>query len=96
MKKTLATLAALMFVAFASPVDATHSAECQPHIQYIPADSEETSYPVYVTVDELNSGDYLFSIWIYAESNGQTGIQRDDDYCYTEGYDTSSSDTIIF
>lgn len=44
----------------------------------------------YVVLDELVSGGYLFSLWIYRESNGRDGLQRHDDYCtdrldYTDG-----------
>lgn len=42
----------------------------------LPADGYESSYPVYVVQDELLSNGYLYTLWVYAESNGQPGLQR--------------------
>ena len=53
----------------------------------------------YITLDAIMEHDYLWSIWIYAESNGEAGLQRggvtvlgDADSCQ----DSTNPDTGIF
>ena len=43
----------------------------------------------YIVNDAVASGDWISSFWIYQEYNGAGGLQRHDDYCYTEGYNST-------
>lgn len=64
-------------------------------VHYVPADAEETTYPVYVTLDAYHPDGVVKEVWIYAESNGVTGLQRHDDWCYSYA-PGEEADTIIF
>lgn len=50
----------------------------------------------YVVNDEVASGGWLTSPWIYQEGNGRDGLQRADAYCTTEGFDAATADVLIF
>lgn len=53
----------------------------------------------YVVVDEaagLGPRGALLSIWVYPESNGREGLQREDSYCDNCPDWMCDSDTIIF
>jgi hypothetical protein len=49
----------------------------------------------YIVVDEVGTQEWLVSYWVYAESNGEGGLQRYDEYCQDPGYNWSSSDEIL-
>jgi hypothetical protein len=88
----------LVTVAFSSVSGvATHEeSECTPTA------SEPTAEAggVAVFVDEVNSNGYLYSAWIYQESNGLDGIQRQDSYTEAQGLSDETCghgpDTIVF
>lgn len=51
----------------------------------------------YIVNDAVADGDWISSFWIYQEYNGAGGLQRHDDYCATEGYESFGlADRIIW
>lgn len=99
MKATHLLLAlSLVSVAFASvTVGASHdSSTCTPTASEPTAEAEGLA----VFVDEVASNDYLFSAWVYQESNAVDGIQRDDSYTQEQGTTDENCghgpDTIVF
>lgn len=53
--------------------------------------TEREGYFIYVVVDEVASNGFLFSVWLYHETNGVPGLQRHDDYC-TDRLDMEDSE----
>lgn len=88
----------LVSVAFASAtVGADHeTTDCTPTASEPTAEAEGLA----VFVDEVASNGYLFSIWVYQESNALDGIQREDSYTNAEGQTDENCghgpDTIVF
>lgn len=52
----------------------------------------------YIVNDALLTGDWISSLWIYQEANGDGGLQRHDEFCHTPGYDdgTRPPDVIVW
>lgn len=99
MKATHLLLAlSLVSVAFASAtVGADHdSTDCEPTASEPTAEAEGLA----VFVDEVAGDNYLFSIWVYQESNDLDGIQRDDSYTQDQSLTDENCghgpDTIVF
>lgn len=96
MNKLILTLTAATLVLLAVPLAAAdHDGTCPAYTQRAGAGGAEVAFNeegqalagaggFYVTWDYtfgLTGTDQLFSLWIYQESNGNPGLQRDDETC---------------
>lgn len=51
----------------------------------------------YIVNDAVLERDWISSLWIYQEYNGDGGLQRHDDFCYTAGFNTpGAADLVIW
>lgn len=91
-------LAASLMLVFAAPMVATaeHDGDCEPTA----SEAAVAAGGVAVFVDEVAGDNYLYSVWIYQESNELDGIQRDDAYTQDLGITDENcghgADTIVF
>ncbi len=98
-KAIAATVAVVALLAAVAPgANATNFCNGEGTVISIGGGVEGTEV-AHVAVDAIMSHGYIFSIWIYAESNGQAGLQRggftllgDADVCQ----DSPTPDTGIF
>lgn len=56
---------------------------------------EVTLGDYYVTIDDVLSNGYFYSIWLIAEGNGVAGLQRHDDWC-TERLDMTDDEADVY
>lgn len=78
-----AAFAAVVLVPFVAPAHADHACD---------STTVDAGTGHYVIVD--NPENEHGGVWIYAESNGEAGAQRNDDSC--AGDPQSTSDTVVF
>ena len=93
-----ALLGVLALLAVAPPADATDFCVCAEAGADCGMGPPSVLDTVYVRIDAILSHGYLFSIWVYLESNGIPGLQSggtsllgDEDVCQT----TDNPDTLI-
>ena len=93
MNKLFTTLLTLAAIAIAIPAGAAHCTTwntSSPELDTTPFGG------AYYLDNDLVQPEYLYSIWIYEESNGFGGLQRGDEVVDDTCHGMIESDTIIF
>ena len=93
MNKFFTTLLTLAAIAIAIPAGAAHCTA--PNTEAPEVDTTAVGGAHYVDND-LCQPECIFSIWIYEESNGISGLQRGDEVVDSTCHGMIESDTIIF